>query len=145
MLIMREDQLTLGIANEQGLVDWFVTEFMPENLSEEDYDKFDEETRRRRVKHGRDIAIRYGFNDPVTQTQFVALMWRFGTPFFLYPGVKKINLSQKLSGTKRIDPYYERSDDEFTDVVIGNHDSDWFIEPDNIPGHHQNQFKDNKE
>ncbi len=129
---MREDQLTLPIANEKGFEDWFVTEFMPENLDEEDYDKFDEETWRRRVKHGRDIAIRYGFNDPVTQTQFIALMWRFGAHFYSFPGFKHITHSQQLSATEKIDQYYERSDDEFADVVIKDQYSDWFADPDTL-------------
>ena len=129
MLIMREDQLTLPIANEKGFVDWFVTDFMPENLDEEDYDKFDEETRRRRVKHGRDIAIRYGFNDPVTQTQFVALMWRFGAHFYSYPGFWSITQTTNRPGEERIKAYYDRSHEEFAVIVYGDAYVDWFAEP----------------
>lgn len=125
MLELRDDQLTLPIANESGFVNWFVAEFMPEHLTER-YESYSEATLKSRVRHGRNVAIKHGFTNPVNQVQFVALMWRLGPHFYLYPGFNEATFNTTLSGEKKIDLYYERSEDEFADVMIHDQNADWF-------------------
>ncbi|MFW5444394.1 MAG: hypothetical protein ACKE51_08825 [Methylococcaceae bacterium] len=136
MLIFRDDQLTIPIANEQGFVDWYIECFMPENLTKY-HRMFDEETRRKRVKHGRDIAIRYSLNDAISQVQFIALMWRFGAHFYRYPGFWAVTQQTDNAGPERIDQYYLLSDNEFAAVMVGEEYSDWFAEPNNNIGQTQ--------
>ncbi|MFW5443508.1 MAG: hypothetical protein ACKE51_04275, partial [Methylococcaceae bacterium] len=108
---MRDDQLSLAIAAEQGFVDWYVDTFMPEHLS-----VFCEELsrgiRKQRVIYGRKQAIVLGFNEPINQAHFVTLMWDIGPGFYHFPGYKDIAEATDDLESNRIDRFYDDISDE---------------------------------
>ncbi|PPD18745.1 MAG: hypothetical protein CTY18_10725 [Methylomonas sp.] len=106
MLVLRDDQLTLPIADETGFTNWFVDDFMPEFL-----DDFHQSLPRsrliQRACYGRNLALRFGFKDPVSHTHFVYLMWEIGPDFFTFPGFKDIAEESSKPEQQRIDAFYQ--------------------------------------
>lgn len=125
MLTMREDQLTLGIANETSFVEWYVTVFMPKFMPI--YCKEVSKTiREKRVAYGRKLAISYGFSDPTSQAHFVTFMWEIGPIFYTFPGYKEIIEATEQPIRMRIDRLYDEITEEQEDAVIkGYNPKDW--------------------
>ena len=106
MLIIRDDQLTLDIADEQGFADWYTDTFMPKHLPLF-CEELSREVRIARVIYGRNQAIAHGFHDPVNQTHFVTLMWDIGPNFYTFPGYKEIAEATADPESLRIDRLYD--------------------------------------
>jgi hypothetical protein len=128
MLIIRKEHMTLRISQEEGFVDWYVNDFMPEHLAEF-HESFSNEDLYRMVRNGRKEAIAYGFDDPSSQVHFVTLMWKIGANFHHFPGFKEIASTTEQSGQKRIERFYnEVTDDQGAEAVLGANDRYWFPE-----------------
>jgi len=69
MLVIREDQMTMRIMEEEGFVNWYVNDFMPEHLAEF-HESLSNEDLHRMVRNGRKEAIANGFNAPASQVHF---------------------------------------------------------------------------
>ena len=124
MLIMREDQLTLPIANEKGFVDWYVDEFMPEHIADF-YESLDRPTMVKRVTYARKLALHFNFKDPVSMTHFVTLMWEIGPNFYTFPVFKEIAEDINQPSMKRIDRFYEVSDEQDMAATFGADEKAW--------------------
>lgn len=121
MLILRPDQLTLTIANEQGFVNWFIDHFMPEFL-DDFHTRISRDILVQCVRFGRNKAISFGFKDPVSHTHFVYLMWEIGPDFFTFPGFKEIVEYNNGPESQRIDALYQVPDKQDKAAMFG---SDW--------------------
>jgi len=133
MLILRNDQLTLDIADEQGFADWYVDTFMPEHLAVF-CDELPRHVRRERVIYGRNKAIEFGFTDPVHQTHFVTLMWDIGPNFYTFPGYKEIVEAIDEPAEKRIDRLYEDlSWEQEKAAILGADEKVWYPNQDQTP------------
>jgi hypothetical protein len=111
MLILRPDQLTLTIADEQPFINWFVDIFMPEFL-DDFYTTIDREILIQRIRFARNKALSFGFNDPICTTHFVWLMWEIGPDFYTFSGYKEIAEATWQNQTERIDCFYHGVTDE---------------------------------
>lgn len=129
MLTIRQDQMTLRIADEQGFIDWYVNEFMPEHVPEF-HEALSNKDLNEMVAHGRREAIKYGFNDPDSQVHFVTLMWNIGPNFHHFSGFREIANATDQPGPQRIELFYRVSDEQGAAAVLGADDSYWFSDSD---------------
>lgn len=130
MMEIREDQITIPISNEEGFLDWYVGEFIPEHLPEF-HEALDNESLREMTKNARDEAIRCGFNDPSSQVHFVTMMWNIGPNFHHFPGFQEITNDVSQPGPERIERFYnEVTDDQAADAILGADDNYWY--PDTV-------------
>lgn len=124
MLVLRDDQLTLPIADETGFANWFVDDFMPEFL-ESFYDTLDRQLLIKRARYGRNQALSFGFKDPVSYTHFVYLMWEIGPDFFTFPGFKEIAEDYSKTEQQRIDAFYQVPDELDKAAMFGTRWQHW--------------------
>jgi len=125
MLIIRDDQLTLPISNEAGFVKWYVEKFMPE-LMPIFCEEVSESIRRKRVTNGRELAIKYGFLDPNSQTHFVTFLWEIGPKFYAFKGYKDIiENTQQSTRTKIQQLYDEITEAQEEKAIKGFNEQDW--------------------
>ncbi len=125
MIIIREDQLTLPIANEQGFVDWYIDTFMPEHLFYV-YAGVERKVLTKRVRYGRQIALSFGFVDPISLTHFVTFMWAIGPNFYIYSGFKEITEATYQPDMKRIDRFYDEvTDEQNMEARLGANEKAW--------------------
>lgn len=127
MLTIRKDQMSVGISDEKAFIDWYVNEFMPDHLPEF-HESFSSEDLGRMVRRGRNEAIKYGFDDPPSQAHFVTLMWKLGPNFHHFPGFREIAEDRGQPGPERIGRFYQVSDEEGGEAVLGADDRYWFPE-----------------
>jgi hypothetical protein len=125
MITIRDDQLTLTIANEQGFVDWYVNKFMPKFMPVI-CQEISETTRKARVRKGRALAIAYGFLDPKSQAHFVTFLWEMGPKFYTFSGYKEIIENTKQSMPNRIERLYDEiTEAEEEKAIKGFNEKDW--------------------
>lgn len=127
MLIIRREQMTMQLSEERVFVDWYVNNFMHEYLPEF-HEEFSSADLTQMVRHGRMEALRYGFNDPGSQVHFVTLMWKIGPNFHHFPGFREIVNATDQPASLRIEHFYQVSDEEGADAVLGADDRYWFPE-----------------
>lgn len=127
MLIIRREQMTMRLAEERGFIDWYVNEFMPDYLPEF-HETFSYEDLAEMVRHGRREALKYGFDDPESQVHFITLMWKIGPNFHHFPGFREIANATDQPAPLRIERFYQVSDEEGADAVLGADDRCWFPE-----------------
>jgi hypothetical protein len=125
MLELRDDQLTLPIASEDGFVTWFVEEFMPDFLLEF-YETLDYSILLERARYGRNKALSFGFKNPVSHTHFVWLMWEIGPDFYTFPGYKAIVEDQQKSEIQRVDSLYTAiSNEQHRNAMLNGKEQAW--------------------
>jgi len=127
MLKLNPQQMLLRIAPASGFVDWYVNDFMPQQLP--DYHQaIAPDTLSEMVKNGRNQADGYGFKDPVSQVHFVTLMWHIGPNFHQQPGFREIAQNTRQPGPERIDNFYHVSDAHWDHAVQNTDERHWFSE-----------------
>jgi hypothetical protein len=125
MLILRDDQLTLTIADEESFANWYVDSFMPEHLAIF-CEELDRDTRKKRVIFGRRKAIKKGFTQPMSHTHFVTLMWDIGPGFFYFPGYKEIAEAIDQPEADRINRFYDDiTDEQDKAATLGADENAW--------------------
>ena len=126
MLKLRLEQLTYRIREEADFIDWYVNDFMPDQLPEY-HTLFDVDTLKEMTKNGRDRAIKHGFNQPISHSHFITLMWHIGADFYQQPGFKAIAESNEPEA-ERIDAFYQLSDDLWDEAGEQADERFWFRE-----------------
>jgi len=129
MLTIRKEQITMRLFDEVGFVDWYVNEFMPEHLSEF-HEALPNEDLEEMIRHGRKEALKYGFDDPESQVHFITLMWEIGPNFYLFSGFNDIANATDQPGKLRIEQFYQVSDEEGAEAMLGADDTFWFSDDD---------------
>ncbi|MBL8481443.1 MAG: hypothetical protein JNJ60_04560 [Rhodocyclaceae bacterium] len=128
-LWITQEQMEARIATEDGFVTWFSEQFMQANLAEF-YAAFPAEKRMAAARRARRTALHFGFFDAPSQAHFVALMWRVGANFFMFPGFREIALDRQASGPSRIDRFYtEVTPDQAADAILKADDRLLFMGP----------------
>lgn len=129
MLKISQAQLDARIATESGFTQWFVDQFMPEELPEF-HAEFTRDKLLATARRARRTAIDLGFDDPPSQAHFVALMWRLGANFFQFPGFQEIARDTATAGPVRVDRFYTQvTPDQAADAILNSDDTLLFISP----------------
>jgi hypothetical protein len=126
MLIIKENQMMIGISEEEGFVNWYINEFMPECLPIF-HKAFNTEELLEMISTGRRIAIQYDFNNPVCQTHFITFMWEIGANFYQQPGFKEIIKEVDSLEDVKINKFYtEISENKKNNAIDKSNDWSWF-------------------
>lgn len=125
MLKLHPQQMSLRIVPEAGFIDWYVNDFMPEQLPDY-YRAIAPGTLGEMVKNGRDQALKHGFKDPANQAHFITLMWHIGANFHHAPGFKAIAQAGQSPESERINAFYQVSEAHWDDAVKKADDRHWF-------------------
>ncbi len=134
MFTLRKEHMMMRISQEQGFIDWYVNDFMPEHLAIF-HESFNKEDLYRMVRNGRKDAIACGFDDPSSQVHFVTFMWKLGANFYQIRGFKEIVNTTEQSAPERIERLYNEISDAQRDYAIDNtNDRYWFPETMNRDG-----------
>lgn len=135
MLIMRDDQLTLSITDEQGFVNWYVDTFMPAHLAVF-CEELSRDIRKKRTSYGRNKAISLGFKQAINQVHFVTLMWDIGPGFYHFPGYQEISEATDEAESDRINCFYDDiTDEQDKAATLGADDNAW--NPSHISPHNK--------
>ncbi len=121
---MREDQLTLPIANEKGFVDWYAEVFMPKHIPSF-CEEVSIEVRKKRIAYQRKLAISFGFTDPTSQTHVVTFMWEIGPLYYTFSPYKEIMEATHQTIKTRIDLLYGVTKEQENAAIERYNPSDW--------------------
>ena len=112
-------------------LDWFVGEFMTEELRDF-VDDLGPDTCRRLSLNGRRYAEHFGFYRDDLQAQFIFLMWTIGPDFWRFGGFARALEEKGLPPEDRIEALFAVPDDD-AEVAIEYSDPDYW-HPDLIEG-----------
>lgn len=131
MLIMKKEQMMMGISEEEGFVHWYANDFMSECLPIF-YAALTTEERLNMVSNGRQIALQQNFHDPVHQTHFITFMWTIGANFYQQTGFKDIIQETNTSEAVKINKFHtEISEKQRHQAIEQTNDGHWFSETKN--------------
>ncbi|MBL3587614.1 hypothetical protein JMM61_20060 [Rhodovulum sulfidophilum] len=103
------DQMQGPPMGETAFLDWFVGEFMVENLSGW-IDDMGTQTCRLFSANGRRYAHHFGIRRDDLVAQFLYLMWAVGPNFWRFPGFAEVLARRDLSEAAKIDALFEVPD-----------------------------------
>jgi Domain of unknown function (DUF4123) len=121
------------LSEDQAFVEWYVEEFMKNNLPDFYYAVSDE-GKREMCLNGRNYARLFGLNDGSSQAHFVTLMWTVGANFFTFPVFYKILANSKLSSEGKIEEIYEVDGDDAAVAIMNKDERFWY--PQLLPDNH---------
>lgn len=116
------------MASENGFVEWYIDEFMPDYLAEFKASvALDELVAMLRWAHG--TALDFGFTDFPSLTHFVTLMWKIGPTFHEFPGFREIAHDRKRPAPDRVEQIFAVNEDQASAAILNADDRAWFTRP----------------
>lgn len=126
MVLKFTDTQMYGMLSEDGdFAEWYVEEFMRKHLQYYYYEISDEGKREMTI-NGRNYARSFGFADPVSQAQFVTLMWQVGPNFFEFPGFREAACNASLTASEKIAAFYEVPEEQAVNAIRNPDDRYWY-------------------
>lgn len=113
------------LSDDDDFAEWYVEEFMRKHLQKFYYAVSDEGKREMTI-NGRNYARSFGFGDPVSQAQFVTLMWQVGPNFFQFPGFREIARNAALAGAEKIDAFYAVPEEQAVEAIMNPDERYWY-------------------